>query len=259
MTTLSVAIVNGKVWSRPGATAVAVAGERIAAVGTDDEIRGLTRRDTRLVDAQGASILPAFNDAHVHFLMASRSLGELDLFGVETQAEIERRVVDYARTHDGGWVVGRGWFYSAFPGHMPSVELLDRLVPERPAYLESFDAHTGWANSRALGIAGMPASGALKEAAMLGVTRHIRSEAENRAAPGMRVAASRGIASVQEAGDGLDQLPLWKSLLEAGDMSLRVRLAYDMTPGLTMAEWGRRLDLYPAGSATAITGSRPGS
>jgi predicted amidohydrolase YtcJ len=244
MPAVSLAIVNGKVWSRPGATAVLVDGDRIMSVAAGDAVQ----RGTRVVDAGGASILPAFNDAHVHFLMASRSLGELDLFGVETQDEIERRIAAYSRANNGGWVVGRGWFYSAFPGHMPRVELLDRLVPDRPAYIESFDAHTGWANSRALAIAGISATGVLKEAATLGVTRHIptRSDAEDLDAlrAGMRLAASRGIASVQEAGEGLDQLRLWESLRESGDLTLRVRLAFDMTPGLTMREWGHRLDLY---------------
>ena len=142
------AIVNGKVWSWPGATAVLVEGERITAVGADAAIQ----RGTRLIDAAGAWILPAFNDAHVHFLMASRSLSELDLHGVDDQGEIERRIIEYARGHAGPLVVGRGWFYSAFAGGMPTLELLDRLVPDRPAYIDSFDAHTGWANSRALAI-----------------------------------------------------------------------------------------------------------
>jgi len=84
--------------------------------------------------------------------MASRSLSELDLHGVDDQGEIERRIIEYARGHAGPLVVGRGWFYSAFAGGMPTLELLDRLVPDRPAYIESFDAHTGWANSRALAI-----------------------------------------------------------------------------------------------------------
>src|SRR5690242_18101582 len=154
----SLAIVNGKVWARPGLTAVVIAGDRISSVDTGEV------GAARVIDAAGAWIMPAFNDAHVHFLMASRSLGELDLFGVETQAEVERRVADYARTQEGGWVVGRGWFYSAFPDGMPTVELLDRLVPDRPAYLESFDAHTGWANSRALALAGVPTRAVLKEA-----------------------------------------------------------------------------------------------
>src|SRR5256885_7255763 len=120
----SLAIVNGQVWSRPGLSAVAVDGERITFVGA-----GSLQAD-RVIDAAGAAILPAFNDAHVHFLMGSRSLGELDLHGVATQAEIERRIVEYARGHAGQWLVGRGWFYSAFPGGLPTVGLLDRLLAE---------------------------------------------------------------------------------------------------------------------------------
>jgi hypothetical protein len=131
---------------------------------------------------------------------------------------------------------------------MPTVELLDRLVPGRPAYLESFDAHTGWANSRALEMAGAPGAGVLKEEAMLVVATRIpaRTKAEDLAAlrAGMRVAASRGVGSVQEAGDGMDQLPLWLSLREAGELTVRVRLAFDMTPGMTMEDWMRRLNEY---------------
>ena len=116
--------------------------------------------------------------------MASRSLAELDLYGAETLAEVERRIAGYAESHTGPWVVRRGWFYSAFPGGMPTIQLLDRLVPDRPAYLESFDAHTGWANTRALAVSGLASQGVLKEAAMSGVTRHIpaRSRAEDQEA-----------------------------------------------------------------------------
>ena len=241
----TLAIINGRVWARPGATAVAVDGERIAAIGTDADVPS----GRRVIDARGAWIMPAFNDAHVHFLMASHSLGQFDLFGAETEAEVERRVADYAGSHDGGWVVGRGWSYSAFPDGMPSVALLDRLVPDRPAYLESYDAHTGWANSRALAIAGAPPGNVLKEeGAMRLVTREIprrgrEGDLDARRA-GMRVAASQGVASVQEAGDGLRQLPLWRSLAESGELTLRVRLAFDMTPGMAMDDWGRRLDEY---------------
>src|SRR5579864_2504907 len=247
----TLAIVDGRVWgARPGTTAVAVSGDRIAATGTDAEIRALAGPQTRFVGAAGASILPAFNDAHVHFLAASRSLGELDLHGAKTQAEIERRLSEYAQQHAGPWVVGRGWFYSAFNGGMPSVELLDRLVPERPAYIESFDAHTGWANSQALRIAGAPPGEVLKEAAMLQVTSRVpqRSQAEDVAAlrDGMRLAARLGIGSVQEAGRGMSQLPLWERLHDRGEMTVRVRLAFDMKPGLSMDDWAARLSTYGA-------------
>jgi predicted amidohydrolase YtcJ len=233
---VSLAIVNGRVWSRQEATTVVVEGERIASI-TQGQVDA-----ERVVDAQGAWIIPAFNDAHVHFLMASRSLGELDLFGVDTQTEVERRIAGYARRHDGGWVVGRGWFYSAFPGGMPTVELLDRLVPDRPAYLESFDAHTGWANSRALAVAGVPTRDVLKEAALLDVTRAIpprtREQDLDALRAGMRLAASKGIGSMQEAGDGQNQLELWNALRAAGELTLRVRLAYDLTPGLDLGAYG---------------------
>lgn len=197
--------------------------------------------------------MPAFNDSHVHFLMASRSLDELDLFGAETQDEVERRVLEFASVRQSdGWILGRGWFYSAFPGGMPSIVLLDRLVPDRPAYLESFDAHTAWVNSRALAIAGLqpvsPATGILKEEAMAGVGRHLpqRSTAQDLDAlrAGLRLAASRGIAAVQEAGGGLDQLHLYDALREAGELTIRVRLAFDLEPGLYAKARARRLDLY---------------
>ena len=245
----SLAVVNGLVWPpRKRATSVAVMGDRILAAGSDADVRLLCNRHTRVIDARRGTILPAFNDAHVHFLMASRSLAELDLYGAETQIEVERRIAVYAAGHTGPWVVGRGWFYSAFPGGMPTVELLDRLVPDRPAYIESFDAHTGWANTPGLLTAGVASSGVLKEAAMLSVTRHIpaRARAEDLEAlrAGMRVAAEHGIGSVQEAGEGQDQLELWKALHETDELTLRVRLAFDLVPGLDAEASKGRLDLY---------------
>ena len=233
----SLAIVNGEVWAHPNATAVLVDGERIVAVGAEKFSA------SRVIDAGGLTIVPAFNDAHVHFLAASRSLGQLDLFGAATQAEVERRIIEYAGAHEGEWIVGRGWLYSAFPGGMPDVALLDRLIPHRPAYLESFDAHTGWANSRALDIAGAASQGVLKEAAMESVRRHIPRPAveEDLEAlrAGMRLAASRGIGSVQEAGDGQDQIELWRTLRGRGELALRVRLAFDLAPTTDLAEYGQ--------------------
>src|SRR5258708_14392559 len=83
---------------------------------------------------------------------------------------------------------------------------------------------------------------------MLGVARHIpaRSSAEDLEAlgAGMRLAAEHGIGSVQEAGGGQDQLELWDALRETGELTLRVRLAFDMVPGLAAETWRERLGLY---------------
>jgi len=260
---VELAILNGVVW-RPGApapTAIAVSGERIAAVGSDSEIRAHINRDARVIDAHGGTIMPAFNDAHIHFLMGSRGLSDLDLFGAETQPEVERRIRDYAAANSGPWVLGRGWFYSAFPGGMPTLELLDRLVPDRPAYMESFDTHCAWVNSRALATAGLSAhesNGVLKEGAMDDFARHLPTTTAARDLDalrlGMKIAASRGVTSVQEAGRGLEQLPLYQTLEEGGELTLRIRLAFDMTPGLSAHEWEKRLDIYEDARAQGQSG-----
>ena len=245
------AILSGRVWrpGQPPATALAVDGERIVAVGSDAEIRALVNKDARALDARGGSVLPAFNDAHLHFLMGSRGLGYLDLFGLESQAEIERRILDFAAATTGEWLLGRGWFYSAFPGGMPSLELLDRLVPDRPVYMESFDTLCAWVNSRALATGGLPArfsGGVLKEKDMDDFEQHLprpsRAQDLESIRAGMRIAAERGIGSVQEASRGQDELHLFRAL----ELTMRIRLAFDMVPGLLMSDWEKRLDGYEA-------------
>ena len=249
----TLAIVNGAVWQpgRARATAVAVGGELIEAVGTDEEIKSLVGTDTRVIDAAGGTIMPGFNDAHIHFLSGSRALGRLDLTGAETLVEIESRIRDFAATDTAGWVIGRGWVYGAFPGGMPTLELLDRLVPGRPAFIEAYDGHTAWVNSRALALAHQAAGdppGILKESAMEDFERHLppSSTAQDLDAlrTGLRLAASSGIASVQEASRGLDQLPLYTALEERGELTMRVRLAFDLSPGHTMQQLEKRLAVY---------------
>jgi predicted amidohydrolase YtcJ len=249
----SLAAVGGVVWPpRQRTTAVAVLNDRIIALGSDEDVHSLCDRHTRIVHARGGSILPAFNDAHVHFLMGSRGIGQLDLSSAETQAEIERQVKRYAASNRDAWVIGRGWYYSAFPGGLPTIELLDRLVPDRPAYIESFDTHTTWVNSHALRSAGISPGetpGVLKESAMDDfLRRHLPAPDEHQdleaLRTGMRVAAEHGVASIQEASRGQDQLDLYGALLERDELTIRVRLAFDMEPGLDAATWKQRLDEY---------------
>lgn len=260
---MDLAILNGVVWA-PGAprtTALAIDGDRIAAVGSDADIRALMQKDALVIDARGATIMPAFNDAHLHFLMGSRGLSYLDLFGLETQAEIELRIRELAAAKSVAWLMGRGWLYSAFPGGMPTLELLDRLVPDQPAYMESFDTHCAWVNSRALEAAGISpreSDGVLKEQAMEDFERHLPTPtaAQDLEAlrAGMRIAAAHGVASVQEASRGLEQLPLYQTLHERDELTMRVRLAFDMTPGLSTHDWEKRLDTYEDARRQAVTG-----
>jgi predicted amidohydrolase YtcJ len=247
-------IVNGRVWPpSSGSTALAIAGETILAVGGDPEIRELAGPDTRLIDAADGSVIPAFNDAHVHFLNGARSLAGLNLWGARDLVAVEKAISEHlAANPDRSWLVGRGWEYGSFPGGMPALELLDGLCPDRPAFLECYDGHTAWVNSAALRIAravGEPLrTGILKESAMALVESRIPlpSLEEDLALlrRAMAMAASRGVASVQEAGAGQAQLAHYQALLERDELVVRVRLGLDLPPGLDAAAWEKRLTEY---------------
>jgi predicted amidohydrolase YtcJ len=143
--------------ARSRATAVAVRGERIVAVGHDD-VREWIGPRTEVVDLAGRLLVPGFQDAHVHPVGGGMELGQCDLTGAVTLEEYRRRIRAYADANpDLPWITGGGWSMEAFPGGTPVREQLDDLVPDRPAYLVNRDHHGAWANTRALELAGLTA------------------------------------------------------------------------------------------------------
>lgn len=148
---------GGPVLSPEGrtATAVAVTGDRITAVGRD-EVRELAGPRTEVVDLAGRLLLPGFQDAHVHPVPAGLELTQCDLTGAKTAAESVAAVRAYAEAHpEREWITGGGWSMEAFEGGTPTRELLDVVVPDRPVYLPNRDHHGAWVNSRALELAGV--------------------------------------------------------------------------------------------------------
>ncbi|WP_030257732.1 amidohydrolase [Streptomyces violens] len=143
--------------ARSRATALAVRGERIVAVG-HDEVHELIGPRTEVVDLHGRLLVPGFQDAHVHPVGGGVELGQCDLSGAVTAEEYRRRIRAYADAHpDAEWITGGGWSMEAFPGGTPTRQFLDALVPDRPVYLVNRDHHGGWANTRALELAGLDA------------------------------------------------------------------------------------------------------
>ena len=137
------------------ATAVAVTGDRVTAVG-HDEVHELAGPRTQVVDLAGRLLLPGFQDAHVHPVPAGLELSQCDLTGTRTAAETVAAVRAYAEAHpEREWILGGGWSMEAFEGGTPTKELLDAAVPDRPVYLPNRDHHGAWANSRALELAGI--------------------------------------------------------------------------------------------------------
>ncbi|WP_329439542.1 amidohydrolase [Streptomyces canus] len=141
--------------ARSRATAVAVRDGRIAAVG-HDEVRELIGPRTEVVDLAGKSLLPGFQDAHVHPQGAGLELGLCHLADTVDPAEYLRRIRAYADQHpDAEWITGGGWSLEAFPGGAPTAVALDAIVPDRPVFLPNRDHHGAWVNSRALERAGI--------------------------------------------------------------------------------------------------------
>ncbi|MFF9865150.1 amidohydrolase [Streptomyces sp. NPDC013953] len=144
--------------ARRRASAVAVRGERIVAVG-GSEVHGLIGPRTEVVDLRGRLLIPGFQDAHIHPVGGGVELARCDLSGATTPEAYRVLIRAYADTHPGAaWITGGGWSMEAFPGGTPDRRFLDELVPDRPTYLVNRDHHGGWANSRALELAGITAS-----------------------------------------------------------------------------------------------------
>ncbi|MGV9245638.1 amidohydrolase [Streptomyces sp. NPDC003710] len=139
----------------PLTTSVAVAGDRIAAVG-DRAARELTGPRTEVVDLAGRLLLPGFQDAHVHPVPAGLELTRCDLTRARTAEDTLAAVRAYAEAHpDREWITGGGWSLEAFEGGTPTRQLLDAVVPDRPVHLVNRDHHGAWVNSRALELAGI--------------------------------------------------------------------------------------------------------
>jgi predicted amidohydrolase YtcJ len=145
--------------ARTWAQAVAISGGRIAAVGTDAEMRPHVGPRTEVVNLHGRMVLPGFQDAHVHASGGGLERGQCDLTGEHTREGYLAAIRAYADRNSGAeWITGGGWGMDVFPGGVPSKEDLDQVVPDRPVFLSNRDHHGAWVNSRALALAGIDAT-----------------------------------------------------------------------------------------------------
>ena len=231
--------------ARPRAEAVAVSDKRIAAVGATAELRALAGPQTRVIDAGGKSVLPGFNDAHVHWLSGGYSITNVDLRDASSRAEFTKRIGEFAKKiPNGRWILGGEWDHEKFPGApLPTKEWIDAVTPNHPVFVNRLDGHMALANSLALKFAkvtkdtkevpggvivrdanGEP-TGVLKDAAMDLVDKVIpaRSWDENHAAAlaATEHAARVGVTSVQDMSAG-DDVGLYQFMHEHGELKTRI-------------------------------------
>ncbi len=141
-------------------SAIALSGDRIQAIGTDNEILKLRDSQTLLVDLHGAFAMPGFNDAHVHMAAAGQQKLTVDLDGTPSLADMLERIRIYtAAARPGQWILGAGWDHTKWPSRtLPTRGDLDKVTGTHPAVFYRTDGHIVVANSAALSAAGITSS-----------------------------------------------------------------------------------------------------
>jgi predicted amidohydrolase YtcJ len=162
--TVNLLIVDARIWTgdaqRPEAAAMAIDHGRIIFVKTSEEWAELAKQGfrigaDRILDLHGKRVVPGFYDSHVHLLGTGMRLGQVSLKDAIDQEEFGRRLREFDRKMPRDrWMLGGNWDHDrALGGSLPTAELIDKYVKDRPVFLNRYDGHMGVANTRALQLA----------------------------------------------------------------------------------------------------------
>lgn len=244
--------------------AVAVRDGRIAAAGTNEQVKKLIGADTEKIELSGGLVLPGLIDAHGHLHSLGEQLSYLNIMGTGSFAEIIEAVAQRVQeSKPGQWIVGGRWDHNdwevkQFPVH----DSLSAVSPENPVYLRRVDGNSGFANQKALEIAGISKdtpdpfggviirkengepTGVLINRAMNLVKDHMPADSDEKYVKKFRKAAAycitRGLTGVHEAGVGPKEIAMYKKLIDGDQLPLRV-----------YAMLGEQEKPMPAGDLTA--------
>ena len=232
---------------QPEAEALAIRGDRILMVGSDDDVLG-TYPDARRVDAQGRTVVPGLIDAHAHLMGLGESLIQVDLVGTASKQEIRDRLEDFAQDLPAGaWLTGRGWDQNDWPEQdFPTRADLDDAFPDRPVWLTRIDGHAAWANTAALDAVGIDRlqsmddpeggtivrdengrpTGVFIDAAMGIVGQEVPDPSDAELDRALELAlqetAKYGLTGVHDAGADRATIQRYQRFIDAGRFNLRV-------------------------------------
>lgn len=231
---------------------------RILAVGTAADVAAKAPQ-AKHVDMAGRTVLPGLIDAHGHVFGLGEMLTQLDLSATTSLPQALAAIGDYARADaKAAWVRGRGWNQENWKlGRFPTAQELDGVVADRPAWLERVDGHAGWANGRALALAGITdqtpdpvggkivrdaaghATGVLVDAAQAMIQKVLPQPTEQEARTmldrALGTMASVGLTSAHDAGIGIAEDRLYRDYADHGKLTARI---YGMVKG-TGADFDR--------------------
>jgi predicted amidohydrolase YtcJ len=257
------------------AQAIAVKGDKIVFVGTNEAAQKFIGTNTRVVDLKGNTVLPGFTDAHQHLSGVGQREMTLNLEGATSLEDLLAKVkarVDQAQP--GQWVTGRGWIETHWnPPAFPTRWDLDKVSPNNPVILGRADGHGAVANSAALKLGGVDKTtpnpfggeiskdkesgepnGMLLDSAQGLVRRRVppttRADEERAVELGVKRDIELGWTQIQDAGGSFAEVDIFKKLYAAGTIKLRIyKAVYGpgpnatrlMNEGPTIGAFGNRL------------------
>jgi predicted amidohydrolase YtcJ len=241
----------------PWATALAVSGTRIEAVGSDAAIQKHRGSHAKVIDLHGQTVIPGVVDSHMHLLYGAFALHGLNLSTPQASITPEKpqlliaKLKEYAAAHPKDAVLFVRADFNSVPPTTPTHALLDQAVPDRPVVVHNTSEHAVWLNAAALTMAGitdLPAkdadeergvirdasghpSGVLLEAAMQLAARAVAVRVPVEEQLSMIEAATHylnsfGITSVVNATGDLAEIGLYGTLRDRGTLTVRTRTSF---------------------------------
>jgi len=258
-------LLNGNIRTPAGVVAALAVNDRgvITALGTDAQLQSLKTQAARVIDLQGRTVLPGFDDQHVHPVFAGLQAHRCVIPQGANLRSLQEHLRECARrAAPGAWITGGQWDAPALGAPMERSQL-DAVSADHPVLLGDTSEHSAWANSRALQIAGVDRStanpqsgiiernaageltGVLREAAVPLVRQHVpaptSTEIEAALTSSTRIMLSYGITSFTEAAVGYSaglekEVGAYVALTDSGALSQRIRVCITWSPGDASAE-----------------------
>lgn len=268
-TPAALALINGDIYtvaSQPAhAQAIAIQGEKIVAVGSNDDIHAWIGPRTRVIDLHGRFAMPGFNDAHTHLASAGMAKLTVNFEGAKSLAEFQQRIRAALKNYKPGeWITGSGWDHTLWPEkRFPTRFDLDAVSKDHPMIFGRVDGHVAVANFLALKLSGVtkdtpdPSAGHIvrdpqtgepngmleEDAAMSLVYRHVPPVSHERRRRAIELAladaVSHGVTSIQDYSTWQDFL-IYRELKQEGKLPLRITEWLTFTEPLAKLEEERR-------------------
>lgn len=250
--------INGNIYTmdeeQPTAAAMAVKGQKLIFVGSNENVKSYIGNNTKITDLKGKTVIPGLMEGHMHLPMLGENLMKVDAFW-KPKAEIIAAVkAEAAKVQPGEWITGFGWNNTIWEDKSyPTKEDLDAVAPNNPVVMERTDGHMIWVNSKALELAGITKdsvnpqggeilrdaggnpTGCLTDTAGEPVQMIIPALSEERKMEAIQKAEAQllsyGFTSIMDAGSNMATINQYHELYKAEKLKIRL---YSLIGG----DWG---------------------